>query len=421
MSPSRTFRPFVVVALAGALVTAGCTSDDGADTDRADGATTTTAVEPATSSARVLERYADHESEHYEDPTKWVCRPDAEDICDDDLTTTVIEADGSTEVREHTPAEDPAVDCFYVYPTISRDATTFSDWDFSPEEEGFVTLQQAARLSEVCRVFAPVYRQRTLTSLAARLAGGDGEPDDAEPGDPFADVLDAFRTYMANDNEGRGFVLVGHSQGSGMLNQLIASEIDPDDDLRELLVAAYLVGSTVRVPEDGVVGGDFDNVPLCTAGDETGCVLTWATFRDSAPPPEGSLFGRVRSGDGTAGCVNPASVEGGSADLQAYFPSDASASILAALGSDAEGRTWLEGSDIDTPFVTLPGLVSGECVSHDGASYLSVTVHGDPDDPRADDIAGDLSPEWGLHLVDVSIAMGDIVERVGEQAEAHTG
>ncbi len=406
----------VLTALVALAVVAGCSADDESTTttEPANGESSTT-IEGAEPTA--LERYRDYESQEYDDPAHWVCRPDLEDICDSDLSTTVVNSDGTTQVQQFEPAEDPPVDCFYVYPTISRDTTTYSDWDASDDEEGYVTLQQAARLGEVCRVFAPIYRQRTLTSLGERLAGV--ESDSAQEGDPFADVLDAFRTYMAQDNGGRGVVLIGHSQGSGLLNELLRTEFDPNEDVRQLLVGAYLAGSSVAVPEGQVVGGDLQQVPLCTDSAQTGCVTTWASFRATAPPAEGSLFGKPRDGAGMAGCVNPASVAGGSAELQAYFPSDASASILSSLGTDTAGRTWLEGHDFTTPFVTLPGLVSGECVVRDGYSYLEVTVHGDPADPRADDIAGDLSPEWGLHLVDVNLVMGDVVDRVADQIETY--
>lgn len=431
MRTGGTTRRLTAALLAGALLLAACGGDDDGDdaapagtADDAGAATTGpdgTGVDEGTAEG-TLARYADYESIEYDDPTHWVCRPDTEDVCDDGLDATVIEADGTTTVEAFTPAEDPPVDCFYVYPTISRDETTYSDWEASPEEEGYVALHQAARLGEVCRVFAPVYRQRTLTALTAALADdGSGTTTPPEEGDPVGDVLDAFRTYMAHDNGGRGVVLIGHSQGASVLNEVIATEVDPNEDVRDLLVAAYLVGSTVVVPEGEVVGGDFAEVPLCTEGDQTGCVLTWATFRDTAPPPEGSLFGRPRDGEGVAGCVNPAAVEGGPAELTPYFPADASASILASLGvgGGGEGATWLEGGEITTPFVTLPGLVRGECVERDGFRYLEVTVQPDPG-PRADDIAGDLTPEWGLHLVDVSVAMGDVVDRVRTQADAFT-
>jgi hypothetical protein len=206
-----------------------------------------------------------------------------------------------------------------------------------------------------------------------------------------------------------------------MVSELIRTEIDPHEDVRERLVAAYIAGAAVAVPEGAVVGGDFQNVPLCTAPDETGCVLTWATFRSTAPPPPTSSFGRPRDGEGVAGCVNPAAVGGESAELTPYFPADASAPILSTLGVGGGSGGWLRGTDITTPFVTLPGLVSGKCASQGAFNYLSVTVNADPSDPRADDIGGDLTPEWGLHFIDVSIVLGDIVERVRDQAAAYTG
>jgi len=414
----RSTRGGVLAAgLAGTLAIAACSGGAGGPTSDAAGGDARARPEDGT--AGPLARYADYESVNYRDPSHWLCRPGADDACGGNLTATVVDAGGTTEVEEVVPADDPPVDCFYVYPTISRDETPYSDWEASPEEEGYVVLHQAARLASTCRVFAPIYRQRTLTALLASLGGSDSPA--GQEGDPFADVLDAFRTYMAEDNDGRGFVLVGHSQGAGLLNELIGTEIDPHEDVRERLVAAYLAGAAVAVPEGAVVGGDFQNVPLCTAPDETGCVLTWATFRSTAPPPPNSFFGRPRDGEGAAGCVNPAAVGDESAELTPYFPADASASILSTVGVGAGSGGWLPGTDITTPFVTLPGLVSGECASQGGFNYLSVTVNADPSDPRADDIGGDLTPEWGLHLIDVSIVMGDIVERIEDQAAAYTG
>jgi len=75
--------------------------------------------------------------------------------------------------------------------------------------------------------------------------------------------------------------------------------------------------------------------------------------------------------------------------------------------------------------VRTPGLVRGECVQKNGYSYLEVTVQGDPDDARADDIPGDLifggtpGSLWGLHLIDVSVAMGNLVDIVGRQTDAY--
>lgn len=416
---TRATRRVALVSLAAMALAAGCSSSgDGspsaASTTRPQATTTTGAT--TTTAAKPLARYADYQTKNYDDPSHWVCRPDiTDDICDGDLDATVVEADGTLTKEPFEKAADPPIDCFYVYPTISRDATPYSDWNFSPDEEGYVTLNQAARLQARCRLFAPVYRQVTLTALGSRIGGGSGG---AAKGDPFGDVLDAFRTYMAEDNGGRGFVLIGHSQGSGMLNQLIKTEIDPNADVRSKLVGACLAGGAVAVPEGKVVGGDFAHVPLCTKQGEAGCVTTWATFRSTAPPPASSFFGKPRTGDGVAGCVNPAAIAGGSGDAKPYFPTTAGASILGP-GGDGSSPPWVAPSagTVETPFVTVPGLVTTECQSRDGFNYLEATVHGDPTDPRADDIPGDLTPEWGLHLVDVNLMMGNILDDVAAQAK----
>jgi hypothetical protein len=69
-------------------------------------------------------------------------------------------------------------------------------------------------------------------------------------------------------------------------------------------------------------------------------------------------------------------------------------------------------------FVSVPGLVTGECVVRNGFSYLELTVHPDPG-PRVDDVRGDLTPEWGMHLIDVNVALGDLVALAGAQATAY--
>jgi len=62
---------------------------------------------------------------------------------------------------------------------------------------------------------------------------------------------------------------------------------------------------------------------------------------------------------------------------------------------------------------------------HNASGYLEVTVHGDPADPRVDDIVGDIGvgntvlANWGLHLVDVNLTMGNLLDIVGTQARAY--
>jgi hypothetical protein len=391
-------RPLVIITTL-ALLGAACAGGDDDRAETEDAGTTTSATPTAEDARRAV--VGDYTSAIYGDLDHWLCHPQkADDPCDGDLDATVVEADGSMAVEEHRPAADPPIDCFYAYPTISSDQSMNSDLSHGPEEAETVR-SQAARLSSECRLFAPVYRQITVPGLLGSVEG-----DRREAGErAYADVADAWQHYLANDNGGRGVVLIGHSQGSGHLNRLIRENIDDDKTQRELLVSAFLIGSAVRVPPGADVGGDFENVPLCRRPDQVGCVVSFASFRSTSPPPEDSFFGRPRSGEGVAACNNPAALAGGEAELHNYFASSAGA--------------LADGGGVDTPWVSFPGLLRGECVERDGFSYLEVTVDADPADARVDDIPGDLSPEWGLHVVDVNLVMGDICTLVRTQAAAH--
>ena len=412
-------KRWVIGLLFLALAAGACSGDDDSDVDAnsdADTEETEAPDEEATTTTAAPEvAYEGYTSDVYADPASWLCRGDvADDPCDVDMDASIVEADGGITVEPFESVEDAPVDCFYVYPTISTDATPNSDMTPGDDQEIFVVRQQAARLGSVCRVFAPVYRQVTLTSLAAGIAGTATEADREMT---YGDVVDAWKHYMANDNGGRGVVLIGHSQGSGLLTQLITDEIDAYADLRDRLVGAYLLGSVVAVPEGESVGGAFQNVPLCGAAGEVGCVVTYASFRSDAPPPESSFFGRVRSGEGEAACVNPASLGGGAGPLVSYFAADGRAILSGQAPSSSD---WSSLGEVTTPFVALPDLVSAECINEGGFSYLALTVNGDPSDPRIDNIPGDLTPEWGMHLVDVNVAMGTIVDLVEQQIEAYT-
>ena len=387
------------LAVALLLVAAACSSSDGdEDGEVAATSSTTTTTAPA------------YESDVYADPAAWLCRGDVDDDpCDDDLDATIVNADGTTRVERFEPADpaDTDVDCFYVYPTISNDQAVNSDMEPQANEEIMVVRLQAARLGQVCRVFAPVYRQVSLTNLIARVTGAPLPPGDGANAREVAygDVLDAFRHFVANDSApDRGIVVIGHSQGSGHLTRLLAEEVQDDPALRDRLVSALLIGSGVEHP-------DGDDIPVCVERDDTGCIVTYASFRSTAPPPSNSFFGRTIA-SGTAACTHPALRDGDV--LHPYLPS----TNRSLIGGGDDPIEWASGVTVDTPFVSLPDLVSARCVDDGTFGFLEITVHGDPADPRVDDIRGDLTPEWGLHLVDVQLGMGDLVDLVADQAAA---
>ena len=352
----------------------------------------------------------------------WLCRPGRNDACASDLTTTVVAADGRLTRESFVPAQDPPIDCFYVYPTASFDPSGNSDLVPGPEEK-FVVQAQFARFAEKCRIFAPMYRQATLTGLRARLNGKSAAQPDRELA--YGDVLGAWQHYLAHDNHGRGVVLIGHSQGGLVLVRLVSEEID-GKAVQAKLVSAILLGVNVLVPNGADVGGTFQHIPACRSATQTGCVISYVTFRHGAPPSAKGYFGHAISpltlkpvADSHDLCTNPADLTGGPAPVHSYFPT------VAEQWTPHEFPWTTAGAKIDTPFVSTPGLATAQCVSDGTATYLAISINAHKDDIRTHDVPGDLvlngqsHSDWGLHRIDVAIAQGNLIDIVGRQGRSY--
>lgn len=361
---------------------------------------TTLATITANTSTTVAPPYV---SEIYSDATNWICRGDVADTCDETAPLTEVASDGTLTVEPYEIAVDPPIDCFYVYPTVSDDTTYNSD--LVPGSETGVTKLQAGPFNQVCAVFAPVYRSVTTSGLFGSTPGNFAQGWDMA----YRDVLDAWRHYMANYNQGRPVVILAHSQGSFHVVRLLREEIDPKPEQRALIASAIIAGTSFQVAPGQDVGGDTQNMPLCRAVGQVGCVITFQTYRDSVPPLPGALFGAPQGATASA-CVNPAALAGGPGFLDAAAPT----APWALTDPDAAAA-------ITTPFLGLPGLITGECKVKDGYSYLAISVNGDPSDPRADDIPGDGAPNWGLHSLDLSLTQETLIDLVRDQASAFVG
>ena len=361
---------------------------------------------------------ASHEPNDYADPATWLCLPDRDDACATDLATTLIQADGSTAIEHHVPDPAAPIDCFYVYPTVSIDPTPNADMNAGPEELAVIRAQ-FARFASQCRTFAPLYRQVTLTALRAAVAG---QPMDVDPTLGYRDVVAAWNHYLEAHNDGRGVVLIGHSQGARMLSELLRNEIE-DTPAADRIVSALIIGSNLHVPPDGDVGGSLAKTPLCRSADQTGCVINFVSFREDVPPPANSRFGRAAEAGMEAACTNPAALGGGRGELDAYLSAGATG---IAAGSEGDAPGWLRsGEAITTPFVRVPGLLEAECVRSGDFHYLAVHTLGDAEGPRTHRIGGDVigptgavAEDWGLHLIDMHLTMGNLLAIVARQADA---
>jgi hypothetical protein len=335
--------------------------------------------------------------------TVWLCKPGlADNPCTGDLSTTIIDSEGKETVVPAQPAKDPPIDCFYVYPTVSQQTRVNADLSIDPEELS-VARYQVALFSQVCNVYAPIYPQLTVH------AAGSGSVQIAYEG-----VRAAFADYMANYNHGRGIVFIGHSQGAEVLTGLIHNEVDTNPEVRKRLVSAFLIGGNVTVPVGKTVGGDFANIPACQSATQTGCVVAYSSF--DTTPPAGAVFGRPSRlsmfsfgiGPQQVLCVNPALPGGGVAPLKTYFET----AYVVRLGVAPSPTPT-------THYVTYSGELTGECKTENGATWLQITRSGSTATMYVLVQSG--GSTWGLHLHDISLTLGNMIDLVRTETAAYLG
>ncbi|MCW3010179.1 MAG: hypothetical protein JWO90_583 [Solirubrobacterales bacterium] len=344
----------------------------------------------------------------------WLCAPSlAGDPCRGDLTTRVFEADGTSEVERPAVPDAPKVDCFYVYPTTSNQTTTNATKAADPEIRS-IAQYQAQRFSQTCRVFAPLYRQVTALGVVLASQSRDASPYTVA----YEDVREAFREYLRTENRGRGFVLVGHSQGSRILRALLRSEVDRVPDVRRRLVSAIIPGANVVVARGRSTGGDFENIPACQSGRQDGCVMSWHTFNET--PPANARFGRTDTdpvgsaldlprGDFDVLCTDPSALAGRAGKpLRTLVPSAPFApGIIGALLLRLYGGP---APSADTPWLTPADRYTAACEEQNGASVLAIKPVGS---------ARKLNPSpdatWGVHLVDLNLPLGDVLRVLDTQ------
>ena len=343
--------------------------------------------------------------------TVWLCRPGLRpDPCTPGLSTTVY-TPAMKQVRVEHPKQvvHPAIDCFYVYPTVSGQKTGNANLHIDPEERSIV-LEQVARYSQYCDVYTPMYRQITIAGI-----GGAATPK-PDPALALADLENAFQTYLTKYNHGRGFVLIGHSQGADMLRLLIAHMIDREAAVRKRVVSAILLGGNVLVKTGKQAGGDFQQIPGCTKPRQIGCVIAFSTFNQPVPTP--TLFGRpiaflgTKVSPGTVVlCTNPAALGGGSGMLNPIFPTQPFyPKSLLATGLAFTGR---KVPPAPTVFASEPGAFRAACSSANDANVLQITpVDG------AETLRPSPTAEWGMHLLDANLALGNLLGIVRTQAAA---
>lgn len=211
----------------------------------------------------------------YSKPTNWAAHPSAED-----------EADATPEGKK-VSYDRTVADVFFIHPTTYIGVKNEDRWNASltdarlnkKTDEGSIRFQASA-FNHAGRVYAPRYRQAHFHAyFTADTASAKKAFDRA-----YRDVREAFIYYLRNENRGRPIILAGHSQGTNHAERLI-DEFFTGKPLIKQLVAAYLIGMPVRKDR-------FSDVPPCSDSTDTGCFVSWRTFKRGyrlRPPYTSSL------------------------------------------------------------------------------------------------------------------------------------
>lgn len=348
----------------------------------------------------------------YADEANWLCLPGREDACASP-DTVALGPNGYGDRIVTRAAANPPADCFYLYPTVSRDPGFNSDLTPGVEERAAVQIQ-FARYASVCRPFAPVYRSGTVGAVRSVLDGLNPEPIRQRA---YGDVEAAFRHYMRHYNNGRPVVIVAHSQGSVYAIELLKREFE-GRPLERQLVSAIIPGWKVEVPQGRVTGGTFRSLPLCTSPGQTGCVVSYVSYRQGHEPPADATLGHAETPGNTLACTNPAALGSNArVPLDSYFFTGSNESMPSRV-------VWSREGTPPARIVNTPGLATAACVNRGRTGYLSLGVNADPHDARADDIPGEIFfwrftfEGWGMHLADMNAPQGDLIRMVARQSAA---
>jgi hypothetical protein len=340
--------------------------------------------------------------------TVWLCKPgEADNPCLGKMDG-VSTAPGFIDTElGYAAAKNPPVDCFYLYPTQSEQTTSNANLD-KDQLLRDVAVNQARQFSRICDVYAPMYRQHTYV----------GPFTDEVRDVAYNSALGAWNDYMDNHNDGRGVVIIGHSQGSMHMARLIAEEIDPNPSVRKRLISAIIPGANVYVPKGGVVGGQFQNIPACEAGDQVGCVIAYSMFTQQ--PNTNSSYGWVDAGYwlGPAPrpdkdlyqvmCVNPGELAGGNGNLTPL------ANLSVFVGQPEPAKPWQ----------SFPDFYRGECRTAENetkgtVSWLNVEDIREPGDARPNLATLVQSSGGNLHTGDVNLALDSLVTVAASQSQAY--
>ena len=169
------------------------------------------------------------------------------------------------------PGKEKKVDVLFFHPTSYFGDKSWNQAmaDERNDQRAMDDIKNQAGVFEgQANIYAPFYRQASMHALDA------GEEDKNKAlSVAYADIDRAFTYYLEHFNNGKPFILAGHSQGSDLLLWLLERRVLDDPKLRKKLVAAYVIGWSVTADDIKA----YPRLKMCESFDETGCIVSYNT------------------------------------------------------------------------------------------------------------------------------------------------
>lgn len=178
------------------------------------------------------------------------------------------------------PEAAKGVDTFYVYATeyiagsLEEGAPDYASLDNEEMRQG-VAAEYTAHTStfeDSTNVFVPYYRQAGL-KYGGEISKKTGDINAALKGMPYDDMTAALDYYFENRNDGRPFLIAGHSQGSAMVLLLLSTYFKEHPEYLERMVAAYPIGYSVT--KDYLAANP--HLKFAAGETDTGVIVAWNT------------------------------------------------------------------------------------------------------------------------------------------------
>lgn len=170
------------------------------------------------------------------------------------------------------------VDTFFIYPTeymgFNEEDPDYAALDNAEMRQGAEAcyVLQASAYEDSTNVFMPYYRQAALR-YAGEVWKKNGNGDAIFSGLPYSDITSALDYYFEHYNNGRPFIIAGHSQGSGIASFVLKKYFKEHHDYYKRMIAAYIIGFSVTK-------GDLEANPhlkFATGETDTGVIISWNT------------------------------------------------------------------------------------------------------------------------------------------------